>query len=78
MRAGAPRLARCQPTGPQSNQWTWGRRQVFGLKGAEELPSTYFASLPSGTSLGACGAVVPYNRCGAVPEWPEGVTGFPF
>jgi hypothetical protein len=25
-----------------------------------------------------CGGVVPNYRCGAVPDWPRGVTGFPF
>ena len=34
--------------------------------------------LPKAWRLSAGGGFVPNYRCGAVPEWRERVTGFPF
>ena len=52
-----------------------GCRQVFGLMGTKAMPSPR-PPLPG--SLQCSGGFVPNYRCGAVPEWRERVTGFPF
>lgn len=71
MRTGAPRLARRQSTDPiQSNAWKWGRRQVFGLKGSEGLPSTYFASFPRLASVLVAGSF-PITAAGQCRSGPK-------